>query len=40
MLHICRLALGLIGGFNFVDHPQISIPILIVVLVLCFVEEK
>jgi len=40
MLNTCRIALGLIGGFNFVDHPQISIPILIVVLVLCFIEEK
>ena len=40
MLHTCKIALGLIGGFNLMYYPQISIPILIVVLVLCFVEEK
>ena len=40
MIHVCRIALGFIGGFNLIDHPQISIPVLIVGLVLCLVEEK
>lgn len=40
MLHVCRIVLGFVGGFNLVDHPQISIPILIVGFVLCFIEEK
>lgn len=40
MLHTCRIALGFIGGFNLMDYPQISIPILIVGLVLCFIQEK
>ena len=40
MLHVCRIVLGLVGGFNLFDHPQISIPILIVGFVLCFIEEK
>ena len=40
MLNTCRDALGFVGGFNLMDYPQISIPILIVALVLCFVEGK
>ena len=40
MLHACRIALGFVGGFNLMFHPEISIPILIVALVLCFIQEK
>lgn len=40
MLHACRITLGFVGGFNLIDHPQISIPILIVGAVLCFIQEK
>ena len=40
MLNTCRNALGFVGGFNLMDYPQISIPILIAGLVLCFVKEK
>ena len=39
MLHTCRIALGFIGGFNLINHPEISIPIFIIGLLLCFVDD-
>ena len=39
MLHACRIALGFIGGFNLISHPEISIPIVIIGLLLCFVDD-
>ena len=40
MLYVYRISLGFIGGFNIVNHSEIAIPVIIIGLLLCFVEEN